>query len=513
MKKGGFYMNTPNKTIYFPKTVDSGNITAEWEKEYELEGNMPDIQRLLRIDSTPQISETEINKSSVQINGENVFNILYRSSEDEKIHSINISEPFSVTENIKTDSPSLIPLARIFCTFISCKVISPRKIFIKSKNKISLSIKENVEENIPNLDESKDILFFDTENVPMQTFLPPTTKTFDLEESLTVDGTYPAVDNVIFSSVKIVPLDLVKNISSATLNTTVVFKVFYENSGNYVMFSRSVPLSLTVEDDQIDENTLLYYFLSIKSQKLQVEMDNYGEDRILRFSYIPEIILFKVKESVEELPIDVFSPTDILDFKTKTVSFEELSGIQQRPFTIEKVFELPDTEFSEIYDTSAVMDVESFDNSNDGAILNGICGISVLGMTEKGIDSASFNVNFTQNFPEINDDTAKECTIIPIQANTMVTGRNMITVRISATATIRQYKTQNCSFLSEFSPISQREQRDKSCITIYYPSKTDTLWDISKEYGIDPKEIAKENKNSFAANGTLSENIKTIFIP
>ena len=56
-------MNTTNKTIYFPKTVDSGNITTEWEKEYELEGNMPDIQRLLRIDSTPQINGTEINKS------------------------------------------------------------------------------------------------------------------------------------------------------------------------------------------------------------------------------------------------------------------------------------------------------------------------------------------------------------------------------------------------------------------------------------------------------------------
>ncbi len=506
-------MNSPRKTLYFPKTVENGNIISEWEKEYVLEDSMPDIQKLIRIDSFPKITNTTINGTVVQIDGENRFNVLYRSMDDEKVRSVAISDPFSLSEDIKTDITDLIPFASIFCTFISCKVISPRKLYVKAKNKISLNVKVNVPFQTPDIDESKELLYFNTESVPMQTFVRPLVKTFNLEEKITVDGTYPPVEDIIFSTVKIVPLDLVKNISSVTLNTTVIFKVFYENNGKYVMFSRSVPVSLTVDDEDIDENTLIYYLLTIDNQSVEVEMDNYGEDRILNFSYSPEIVLFKIKESINELPTDVFSSENILEHNVKTVEFEELTGITQRPFTVEKVFELPEMDFSEIYDTSVVMNVDNLEQGEQGTVLNGICGISVLGMTENGIDSAGFNVNFSQSFPEINNINLKECSVVPIQANTTVTGRNMVTVRVSANATIRQYSAGTCSFISDYSVSEKREPREKGCITIYYPSKSDTIWDIAKEYGIDPKDIAKENKASFSQNGTLSDNVKTIFIP
>ena len=508
-----FCMNTPIKTFYFPKTIENGDLFSEWEKEYELESNMPDLQRLIRIDSAPIIESTQINGGNVQIQGENRFNVLYRSSEDEELHSVNIADAFSVSEDIKNNSEDLIPFAKIFCVYISCKVISPRKLYVKAKNKISLSIKENLPHTTPNINESNNVLFFKTDSIPMQTFVPPINKVFNIEEKITVDGTYPPIEKIIFSNVKIVPLDLVKNIGSATLNTTVIFKVFYENNGAYTLFSRSVPVSLTVDDEDINENTLIYYFLTIKNQSVSTEMDNYGEDRILKFEYSPELVLFKIKETVEEIPTDVFSPTEILEIKTKTASFEELSGIVQRPFTVEKVFEIPDMDFSEIYDTSAVIDVEKLEQNEQGAVLNGICGISVLGKTEKGIDCVVFNVNFSQSFPEINDESKKECSVIPIQANATISGRNMINVRVSANATIRKYNERSCTFISEYSPLSSREQRDKSCITLYYPSKSDSVWDIAKEYGIDPKDIIKENKSSFTPNGALTDNIKAIFIP
>ena len=180
---------------------------------------------------------------------------------------------------------------------------------------------------------------------------------------------------------------------------------------------------------------------------------------------------------------------------------------------IEKIFELPDMEFTEIYDTSSVMNVDKIDNSSQGLNLSGICSVSILGMTNNGIDSASFTVNFSQLFPEITDQSIKDCTVTPIQAVSSISGRNMISIRISANASIKMYENKNQKVLSDFSVISQREERNNSCITIYYPSKTDTLWDISKEYGISPKDIANENKLSFSSDGNLSENVKTIFIP
>jgi len=259
-------MTIPNKTSYYFRDVYTGNFFQEWEKEYELGEDFPDFSRLIRIDSSPKIKDSSQNGSIVTVVGSNNFNILYHSSEDEKIHSVQISELFTSDDNIKIQSENPIINASIFCTFVSCKIISQRKFYIKAKNKITLDIKENSYLNTPDMDMRNNILYFKSEDVPMQTFLPPIIKTFDFEEELNVDGSYPPVENIVFSNVRLIPLDLLKNDGSVILNASAIFKVFYESQNGYVMFSRSVPISLSVENEDIDENTLIYYFLSVENQ-------------------------------------------------------------------------------------------------------------------------------------------------------------------------------------------------------------------------------------------------------
>ena len=511
------------KKYYFPENVYNETFFSEWEKEYELPENSPDISRLIRADSNPKINSVIIKSTNsstvsdgpkiVEIEGDNTFNILYHSTEDEKIHNVIFTDFFNLNEDIKQNSDNLIPTAKIFCVYMSCKVISKRKVYVKAKNKITLSVINNKPLNIPSIDSKNNILHFNVNSYNTQTFLQPSTISYHLEEALTVDGTYPPIERIVFTTVRIIPLDLVKSSGSATLNTTVIFKVFYESQNRYYLFSRSIPVSLTLEDSDIDENTLLYYFLSITDQSATVEMDNYGEERIIKFSYSPKINLFKVKETSEELPTDVFSEIEYLETENSTASFEELVGVIQRPFTVEKIFEIPDMEFNEIYDSSAVIDVEKFEATSEGKNLSGICGISVLGLTEKGIESANFNVNFNQFFPEIKDDYMSECFVYPIQTSASVSGRNMISFRVSANATIRQYKKNQFNILSSFSSLGKREEKEKSCITLYYPSSNQSLWDISKEYGIAPNVIAKENPHSFTGEGLFISKSKNVFIP
>ncbi len=506
-------MNIPKKTIYIPKTVYSDSVISEWEKEFRVPDDMPNISKLIRIDSTPSIESTHMNGKITEIKGVNNCNILYESEDDGKICPLSFSEPFFVEIDTKSDSSALMPFAKVFCTFVSCKVLSPGKLMIKSKNRISLDAKETLSVEIPNTEMGDNVLFYNTTPFNTQEFLPPITKSFDLEEELTLDGAYPPIDNIIFSTVKLIPIDMIKNIGSATLNTSALFKVFYESEGNYVMFTRSVPVSLTVTDDDINENTLIYYFLTVSNQRSEKNIDNYGENRIIKISYSPVLTLFRVKESTEDVPTDVFSPNNILECDFEKISYEELTGIISRPFTVEKIFELPNTEITEIIDTSAVMDVESFENTDQGDKLEGICGISVLGKSQNGIDCAVFNVNFTEIFPEIENGKRCECSVTPIQVNGMMTGRDIITVRVSATATIRQYELKEKTVVSNFKAKSEREARDKSCITLYYPNSTETLWSISKEYGIDPEEIMKENPSLFSAEGNVVKSTKAIFIP
>jgi hypothetical protein len=506
-------MNTPKKTVYLPKTAYSGYTYTEWEKEYELPETMAGISKLIQIESLPEITDVTTKSNIADVFGKNTFRILYQSAEDGSVEPLNFSDDFDVSIDMKTDSDNLLTFARVFCTFISCKVISPRKLYIKGKNKIHLEANENVATEIPDINSGNNILFYDTVNFPFQELLPPLTQSFSFEEEFTVDSSYPSVDKIIFSSVRLIPLDIVKSFGSLTLNTSAIFKAFYEGDGKYNLFSRSVPLALTIENETIDENTIIYYYLAVNDQMAEKDIDKYGEDRVLRFFYSPSLTVFRVKEKNEELPKDVFSPSDLLSTKTENLNFNELVDVFSRPFTIEKIFEIPGTEISEIYDTNAVMDVESIEKTEQGEKINGICGISVLGKTESGIDSVSFTVNFSEMFPEMSGSAFCRCSVIPTGASAMITGRDVITVRVSANATIRRYEARSQEVISDFSTSSARETRDKSCITIYYPNEKETLWDISKEYGIDPVIMGKENASSFTADGIVAKGVKSVLIP
>ncbi len=506
-------MNTPKKTVYLPKTAYSGYTYTEWEKEYELPETMPGISKLIQIESLPEIIDVVTQNNIADVFGKNTFRILYQSSEDGSVEPLNFSDDFDVNIDMKTDSDNLSTFAKVFCTFVSCKVISPRKLYIKGKNKIHLEATENVSTEIPDINSGNNILFYDTVNFPFQELLPPLTQSFSLEEEFTVDSSYPSVNKIIFSSVRLIPLDIVKSNGSATLNTSAIFKVFYEGDGKYNLFSRSVPIALTVENEAIDEDTIIYYYLAVNEQMAEKDIDKYGEDRVLRFFYSPTLTLFRVKEKTEELPRDVFSPSDLLETKTETLTFNELVDVFSRPFTVEKIFEIPNTELSEIYDTNAVMDVESVEKTEQGHKINGICGISVLGKTENGIDSVSFTVNFSELIPEMSGYDFCSCSVTPTGASSMITGRDMITVRVSANATIRRYETRSREVISDFSSSGLRETRDKSCITIYYPNEKETLWNISKEYGIDPIVMEKENASSFTADGIVAKGVKSVLIP
>ena len=145
-------------------------------------------------------------------------------------------------------------------------------------------------------------MFYDTVNFPFQELLPPLTQSFSFEEEFTVDSSYPSVDKIIFSSVRLIPLDIVKSFGSVTLNTSAIFKAFYEGDGKYNLFSRSVPIALTIENETIDENTIIYYYLAVNDQMAEKDIDKYGEDRVLRFFYSPSLTVFRVKEKNEELP-------------------------------------------------------------------------------------------------------------------------------------------------------------------------------------------------------------------
>ena len=106
------------KKYYFPENVYNETFFSEWEKEYELSENFPDISRLIRADSNPKINSVVINPANsssvsdsskiVEIEGDNTFNILFHSTEDEKIHNIVFTDFFNIKGVVYT-TPSIFP--------------------------------------------------------------------------------------------------------------------------------------------------------------------------------------------------------------------------------------------------------------------------------------------------------------------------------------------------------------------------------------------------------------------
>ena len=501
-------MKFDTKSIFIPRTGGCGVLKKDLELDGNLSEDLPDIARLISVDA--KIGKTSIKDENgkAEVVCGVVFGILYESDYHSKASYTTAGTTFTQKTDVECGK-EYYPDADVKCAFLSCKLLGPRRFVIRAGMATRLECDTVGEFRTVDTDSSKVDSYFKSEKVPVTS--PCRTYADERHFEGTANAAFP-VSSVISVSADVTACEYAASDGRLSVKAPVRVKALCEGeNGEYFALSTEIKTLTTAEDADIDENKIFRVSLDASSPSASVESDDYGEQKILRFSVDLLMSAVCYETVTEEIASDVFCADRGSECTAENVRIENIGTMREKRFDVEKTFDTEKSDITRIIDTSVSFRVTDVAQSNGNASVKGVYTANLLTESENGLNEMTFDGEFSETVPISENENVSHVSVTASEAAASLFGGS-VTVRASAAIRFFPLSAYSIPAITSVTASDTAERRDDGKIRFYYPSEDETSWDIAKEYRVDPKKLEDNNKNAFGSDGKLNDGVYFVVI-
>lgn len=497
-------MKASTRTVCLPRRIVSSNSEKEITCEKSLPDFSPDINRLIRAEATAYPEKTEAGKDGITVSGRVVFGLLYETDYKNKLAHTVISADF--TQKFTPDSFSggkIDADVDVVCSRVNCRLLSERKVLLRCLLTFGVSALELkcVEVLSPEAKESD--TFFKTENIEIEKWLDPIESVFSFSERIETER---PVGNIVCKSVTLSPLKAQSGDNVVTVTGNALFRALVEeeNTDNsYFLVSKSIPLVMEFNADGGER-----FKASARPATLDasVELNDYGENRIISVSFSADGCLKPYAGESIELVADAFNPDYSNQTEISDIYYDIPVFADSQSFTVEKSFSTDGINLLTVLDTISIVNVISVAKEENGLRVRGNIAVSVLGVSDFGVVSVDttepFDELFTVNTPDGRVDYFASG--YPIDASSVILNNETVSSKIVVLLEIYGFERKEvAAAVSMTMEESVKDEFADESVIFYYPDKGETLWDVAKQYYVNPAVIRGDNDAAFDADDTV----------
>ncbi len=472
------------------KTLYKNGIIGHCEEHINLPDYYPKISNIICCDARIYATDYNVTDGMLNLNGTADAFIIYMGDNGELVplsKSINISERMPV-KNMTDDARVMVTLAKESVTAKG----SGSHTEIKCNYKIEICVVGNdtvntdifVDAEVKN--ETKKVTrlcFCDRKN----TYIEEDINLTDQDETpkrLLFNNGYVSVDECKVVTGKVI-----------TKGTLHVYAVYENTSGGISVKKYDIPFNRVFDSTLPAENAKVICSMELSDLKMEMYDDNTGENRIIacEANVICDVELYE--ESEESIPVDAF----LYDAESTVEKQEEL-------IITDVVRECADGKFSasvqldenirsiEIIYAEPVIDSAVREDNN--AAIAGNINVNILALDTEG---KMLYKQISTPF-EIVFESGAGCRILRAGAYTenvdyTISSSGELKVSGNICAFYVCVAEESVAYVSAMSESGQKLKQRKS-ITVYYPEKGETWWDIAKRFHIEKDKLCRDNCNS-----------------
>lgn len=477
------------------------NDYREVSAEYTLPDYLPDVNRLLKVSATAAQPEKYFSADTAEYDGSVAFSIVYASAEG-KIrcaefnadYTGNISVPeaddFSVTDLcVKTENPT-------------CRLQSPRKLTAKCKLCATISVTASVcadpvvtgkmtAEAESSLQYRKKIVEFVREIKAEEISTP-------VSEDIEIDPGMPYVSEVIFAELSPSVFEVRTASGKLSYSGDLLAHILYESeNGEYVSFTRKVPLSGAVDADGVTEESVAFCKAEVSNVTFRPQTNELGESKTVELDFDYSIYFSVFRKDTCALTDDAYSLTHENSAEKQTWKYLSLDTFKCFNFSANESEELAEDEIDRAVCVSAAASISSAEKSGSKTTLCGTVSFHAILAGKDGTFSGR-----TFSFPfKAETDTGKYSELFSYRATASVGeasariagGKIYFDSEISICLVI--FGENETDALTEVAVFIDRpvEKLPKNSIILYYPTKGEDLWCVAKKYHVTKENLASVN--------------------
>lgn len=474
--------------------------------EFTLPDYCPDIERILKCNVTPRISNLSVLSDSAQVEINATVCVLYVTSED-KLFGYEMPISISKTINVGSIDKETIKSYSAKTEYVNCRAVNNRKIDIHGSVSVFLKLCSNDEKNyISNINDNSVVLKRQNEKVLEKCSFAE--KQVNVADDIVLSQSSGSISNIIRQDAKVI-IDECKTISNkAIVKLTLLYEILYLSSDlRYECIKHSVPINQVIDIEGTDENCVCVAKADVCSVSLKPVTNSEGEMRTINTSTKINISV------VSNCFNDVSMVTDGYCVKYESAVERDIIECEKFIDLINENINVSDcinvsSQISEIIDFNCIPLHFSCKNEENSTFVQGDIAICISLEDENG--SCKYYEKVVTFCEKI---SAKDCDehciydfkLTPVNCSYSISSGNAIDFKCEIN--VNGLITKPCK-LNAVTSLTIDEEKEKSfddmpSLVVYYGTKGESIWDIALKYNTSAELLCEANDIN---QETLTEN-------
>ena len=485
------------------------NFTRELQNDIVLPDYCDDINRIIRVDAKPIIKNKYANKDIARINGIIAVTVIYISDPYKQLRSFSFANDFDYSCDIPGITANHRMSAQIEIGELNCRLLNPRKMTVRVESGILIKTNENRPANeydsanfysSMNSDEHDGILIEKLKQNFESCDMLVGASEAKIEENITItDG--PAVNEIIYADINITVDEIKPLFNKAVVKFTADLKLLYnslEDKTEYLRITKSISSTQIVEVDDLDEKYDCVCKVNLSSLKTDIDIDQYGENKIMNIDFIAQIELMAFRNNEYEAVVDAYSPKFEHSIQNETVKIQRYKGIYREKQFIEDSIALEDASIEEVMDSVGIVIISNSVINESVITVNSSAELSIMVKSGDGeiqnLDcSIPIKTDINAGEKIINGNADINGFVSNVEA-VIESGKLNVKVTVSYECVVFENENRNIVRAAVIDTEKIKSVRTGSQMLIYYPGKNENLWSIAKKYDSQMSKIMKFNK-------------------
>lgn len=496
--------NLTHETICVDEPIFDDNLEQAVEMDYALPDYYPSIFKLLKCRITPCVYACRTAGDKLVVDGVSIVQLIYVCEDQNRIHSIEQKIPFSKTAEMKAESENAIISYDARCEYANCRVVNPRRVDLRGAISIHVTVCNQVQQNIV-CDAQGSGIQLNRSAVCVGGEHLWATKQFSVSEEVQV-ADLPPIGEVLTLEACAVPQECKLIANKAVTKGEAFLHILYcsdEEEPTIQKINASVPVSQIVDMPGVEEEyecmadykvTSCEYTVGEGGASIQVELD---------ITVCCEAYLNKTTDGVD----DAFSTQFELDIQSKDFKTEKLISMIKKQVQLEQDFDFPG--ISQVVETLYSINHVAGTVSQPGKIdFTADLELLALGFDNEGNPACiekTTPVSFSIDQDISCDDPVIKAAAQPIDAEFQLNdGQLHVTFRFQMVGKVICQQKWHCIIDIKPNEEKPKVRENTGALTLYYPDRGESIWDIAKRYNTSLSAIVEEN--GLESVQTLPEN-------
>lgn len=500
-------------TFNINEFIDSNSTEVLLENEFTIPDNAPNIEKIVSTEGKVRINGVTVNDGSVTVNGEVVYNIIYRSNDEEiLVYSITDTIPFTEEVAFPDAREGMNSYADAVIDYMDSDSVSERAYSIKAVILLDTELTSNHPVTFVSNLESDGSFQAKTRNVKYTDKVNTLSEEVNINDAVELNKGSDEIAKILKadSEVYITSIDVLDEKMLVEGICKVAFLYSESNNLNSTGYvSEEFPFTHYIEAKNLSDDMMKDINVNLSNMTYKVAENYDNESKLIEFD-LSFVINADLYDTVEKNIItDCYSTEYVLDLEADNVKLTSISDIINRTVKYDNSLDVVTGTIKDIYTVDISPKISDKRVVDNKYIIDGFMDMNILYLNGdiNKIDKAYASLPFTASI-DLKDDEAKSeinSDITLSKSGAYRKGSSSVIVNCDINVCM---KLKNKDEITVISNITETEPIDRSkmpSLVFRVVQPNENLWDIAKNYNLSInylKELNNLPENNEVAAGS-----------